>query len=166
MKKEKINYELWSFILSLLIMFTTMFNNELRDFILKDWQSIMFFIGVLLFIFSIISYIMRRICRNIIKSEFGEIVDNNKIMGENISYILKTMTINQALMNELLERYSTEDLIMICKSVRKKNKGICYNNETDDPRLPNLKDYGIKPEIIKKLLLEELENKKNQIITP
>jgi len=87
MENKKVSMsDVIAFTIAILIIFTTMFNNEIRNLLLSDWKTVMFFIGILLLIYSVLSFSMRIICRNIIKSQFNDIVSLNKRVIETEDY--------------------------------------------------------------------------------
>ena len=163
MENKKVSMsDVIAFTIAILIIFTTMFNNEIRNLLLSDWKTVMFFIGILLLIYSVLSFSMRIICRNIIKSQFNDIVSLNKRVIETEDYRNNTLLINSAFIREILNTYNNEQLYEIGIKMWE-NQGVGIDNPKKIKTFPNLKDWGFNEKIIRKILAHYHELEKNKL---
>jgi hypothetical protein len=167
--------EIGTFIIGVLSIITTMFNEEIRDLIFTSWRTVLFSFGVIMLLFSIMSVIMRRMCSYIVKSEFGEVVENNKQMQQLIelkekgikslyNHEIRRGIINYFLIEKtLLDKLTDDELFEVCKEITKKwNVPYSIDNEKKTA-VPNFRDYGIRESVLLKLEKEYFQAKLNNV---
>ena len=152
-----------SIIGSLTLFIGGMFMVEIKTFIITHYPIMIMCLGFFLICLAIVSIFIRYVFKQEAKSTFGDIVANNKRMGEVNDCFSKVSSINQVLIKEMLNTLDDEKLYEICKKAVK--AGICYKNINNLSFLPNLQEYGIKNEIIKRLELYDLEQQKIKLTT-
>jgi len=149
----KNNFELIMLMVSLMAIFAAVLTEEVKNLIFHNWRSIVFFIGCLLLVMSLVSYLMRWMVRGLLESEFKDIIEANKTANEFYVFWQKTYKIDHLLSFENVIRLNPEnkDDVDFLYTISKKNT--IKPEEWESYKLPKEMANKIRERILK----EELE---------
>ena len=145
---------------------TAMFMEEIRTLFFSNWRTICFLISALLMIFALSLYIMEFFCKQLLKSKFSNIIDQNKELSTLNNLYLNNLIIDHFIINEvIIDKMNDDELLELCIEVYKKFGTPIVDKRKE--KIPNFKDYGIRENVLKRFEIlyrkEEIKRLKNEL---